>query len=292
MVEVSVSNPEEVGISRERLDRIKEWQEKLVDEEILPFTQVLIARNGKPVYFESTGWQDVAGRRPAERDTISRIYSMSKPISSVALMMLYERGLFQLTDPVHMYLGEKWKKKNMRVFVEGDAVDGYKTEPCKKSITIHQVLTHTSGLTYGFDMAGIQNKLDQIYHAEGLYAPKEGHDMRPLAEFVDKLAELPLLFQPGSAWNYGFNVEVVGRLVEVISGMPIDEFMKEYIFKPLRMVDTSFIVPNTKMHRFAKFYMRKGAPKGMITANPGQSPRTGLHPLRGGSKWLSGSKFF
>lgn len=186
--------PEDVGFDSASLERLAAWQQKLTDTHAMPFTQVLIARKGEPIYFHSTGYQDVEKKIPIKDDSIVRMYSMTKPIVSVALMKLYERGLFQLTDPVHLYLGKKWKRQNMSVYVSGNAEDGYETVPCERSITIDMVLTHTSGLSYGFDRLGVENQLDPVYHKQGLFSKLR---TKTLGEFVDRLAGMPLLFQPG-----------------------------------------------------------------------------------------------
>ena len=192
--------PEDVGFDTASLRRLAAWQQKLADSEAMPFTQVLVARKGEPIYLHSTGYQDVEKKIPIKENSIVRMYSMTKPIVSVALMKLYERGLFQLSDPVHIYLGKQWKRKNMSVYVSGTAEDGYETVPCERSITIDMVLTHTSGLTYGFDRLGVENQLDPVYHKEGLFSKLTS---KTLGEFVDRLAGMPLLFQPGQGKKTG-----------------------------------------------------------------------------------------
>lgn len=262
------SAPEEVGFDSKALQRLVRWQQHLYDSKRLPFTQIVVGRKGKVAHFSTVGQRDVKAGIAAEPDTICRMFSMTKPITSCALMMLYEEGRFLLSDPVHLYLGPKWHKKNMTVYKSGDAETGWSTEPCKKQITVRDVLCHTSGLTYGFDMKGLLNKVDGIYTKVGLGLDWNKTDVL-LAEFVDKLAEAPLQFQPGSAWNYGYNVEVSGRLVEVLSGQPLDEFFQERILRPLRMVDTGFAVPPEKRNRFARLYMREGGLAVMGGASPG-----------------------
>merc|ERR1712070_1153491 len=163
----------------------------------------------------------------------------------------------------------------MKVYTSGDAKSGYSTEPCSKTISIRDVLCHTSGLTYGFDQKGIINKLDGIYYEMGLAGEKANKAATSLAEFVDRLAEAPLLFQPGTSWNYGYNVEVCGRLVEVLSGQPLDEFFQQRIFTPLRMFDTGFVVPPEKRSRFARIYMRAGAMGSMMVMPGSQRGKAG-----------------
>lgn len=255
-------------MSAERLQRIVAWQQRLCDEELLPYSQVAIGRHGRVCHFSTVGQHDVKEGLAATPDTISRIFSMTKPVVSVALMTLYEEGRFLLSDPVHLYLGERWKKANMRVYTSGGP-DAFKTSPCMRSITISDVLTHTSGLSYGFDRKGVVNKVDPIY-AKAKFLGSKVRLNQTVAEFVENLAELPLLFQPGASWNYGFNVEVVGRLCEVLSGMPIDEFLRHRLFVPLRMRDTGFAVPDDQWHRLAANYMRAGGEAGMMVSSPGE----------------------
>eukprot|EP00931_Biecheleriopsis_adriatica_P104160 TRINITY_DN78892_c0_g1_i1.p1 TRINITY_DN78892_c0_g1~~TRINITY_DN78892_c0_g1_i1.p1 ORF type:complete len:468 (-),score=76.63 TRINITY_DN78892_c0_g1_i1:358-1566(-) len=219
---------------------------------------VLVARHGKPVYCRGFGLQNdgtasslATAQTQLQHDSIFRIYSMTKPITSMALMMLYEEGAFQLSDPAWLYLGEAWKKSNMRVWKAGFPKDGnVETQDCKRNITILQLLTHTSGLSHGLDTSGSVNPVDAIYHQ----TPGIVNGSGTRAEFVAKLAGMPLLFQPGSHWHYGFNSDVCGHLVEVLSGMTLQEFMQERIFRPLGMVDTDFWVPPEKRHRFCDIY--------------------------------------
>jgi len=275
MLDLPSARPEDVGFNSQSLQRIVRWQQHLFDTKRLPFTQVVVGRKGKVCHFSTVGQRDIQAGIAAEPDTICRMYSMTKPVTAVALMTLYEEGRFQLGDPVHLYLGEKWRKKNMKVYKSGDAKSGYSTDPCERTVTIRDVLCHTSGLSYGFDADGIANKVDGIYNQMGI-AQRHG-DKMTLAEFVDKLPEAPLQFQPGSHWSYGFNLEVVGRIIEVISGQLLDEFFKERIFKPLRMKDTDFVVPSDQRHRFARCYMRAKQAKGTKPRD-----RTGLVDITDG----------
>ena len=167
---------------------------------------------------------------------------MTKPIVSVACMQMYEEGRFLLTDPLHLYLGPAWKKQNMKVYKEGLG-DPYasSTVPCERTITIKHILMHTSGLSYGFDRTGTYNKVDGIYHREK-YLPRAD---QTLAEWVDRLATAPLSFQPGGAFHYGFNSDVVGRLVEVLSGKPLDAYLQEHH----SIVGARGVLQSTAWHR-------------------------------------------
>jgi CubicO group peptidase (beta-lactamase class C family) len=218
-----------------------------VTEKKIPGATCLIVRHGKIAYQETFGYADVEGGKPMQLDTIHRIYSMSKPITSVAVMMLYEEGKFQLNDPVAKYLPEFAK---MQVGVEEkDPQTGQmtlKTVPAKKPITVRDLLRHTSGLTYG--IFG-----DTLVDRE--YRKTRGLMDQNLAGFTAQLARLPLLYEPGTRWNYSLSVDVLGRLVEVLSGKSFEQFLQERIFEPLEMHDTGFYVPASKKDRLAKLYI-------------------------------------
>ena len=179
-----------------------------------------------------------------QKDTIFQIYSMTKPITSVGLMMLHEQGRIYLGDPVSKYIPEF---KEMEVGMESTDASGAKTfttEPAKNQITIHDLLRHTSGLTYGF-MGN--SKIHQMYKEAGI----EGHD-QTLAEMVTKLSKLPLTFQPGTKWGYGRSTDVLGRVIEIVSGMSLDKYLEDRILQPLQMNDTGFYVKPDKIDRVAK----------------------------------------
>jgi CubicO group peptidase (beta-lactamase class C family) len=217
-----------------------------VAEKQIPGAIGLIARRGKIAYQEAFGMADAEAGKPMRLDTIHRIYSMSKPITSVAVMMLYEEGKFQLSDPVAKYLPEFAK---MQVGIEEkDPQTGkptLKTAPAKRPITVRDLLRHTSGLTYG--VFG-DTLVDREYRKAGILS-----DLN-LSEFITNLGKIPLLYEPGTRWHYSVSVDVLGRLVEVLSGKPFDQFLQERIFIPLEMRDTGFYVPADKKDRFAKLY--------------------------------------
>jgi CubicO group peptidase (beta-lactamase class C family) len=238
--------PEAVGLSSSRLAYIRSVMNRHVAEKQIPGATGLIARRGKIAYQEAFGMADVEAGKPMRLDTIHRIYSMSKPITSVAVMMLYEEGKFQLSDPVAKYLPEFAK---MQVAIdEKDPQTGkptLKTAPAKRPITVRDLLRHTAGLTYGFFSDTL---VDQEYRKARILG-----DLN-LAEFVTHLSQIPLLYEPGTRWHYSVSVDVLGRLVEVLSGKPFDQFLQERIFTPLDMRDTGFYVPADKKDRFAKLY--------------------------------------
>ncbi len=233
------ASPESVGISSERLERVNKLMHKYVDSERIAGAVTLIARKGKVVHFESMGKQSIAGDAPMTPDTIVRIYSMTKPITSVALMMLYEEGAFHLDDPVEKFIPAF---ENQQVFVGGTA-DNPKLEPVKNKMTVRHLLTHSSGLSYGIFS---NTPVDTLYRRStgGTWWA----DQKVLSE---TLGEMPLLFEPGERWHYSLATDVLGYLVEVLSGQAFDDFLQERIFGPLKMVDTGFYVPADKIDRFA-----------------------------------------
>ena len=238
-------SPDSVGLSAKRLQRVSAWMRSQVERQRLPGVSVLINRRGDNAFFEAVGLADVEAGKPLAADTIFRIYSMTKPITSVAAMMLYEEGRFQLDEPIAKFLPEFTE---MQVWTGGD-LDHPRLEPARSLITVRQLLTHTSGLTYEFMM---NSPVDALYREHKIrYPGRTG----TLAEVTQRLARLPLLFHPGSRWHYGVSTDVLGRLVEAISGQPLDRFFAERIFQPLGMVDTGFVVPADKLDRFAALYV-------------------------------------
>lgn len=240
--------PEEVGLSAQRLDRIRTHTQRYIDAEKLTGTLTLVARQGRIAYFEPQGHLEVEHQRPMQRDTIFRIYSMSKPITSVALMMLYEQGLFQLDDPVHRLI-PSWEK--LRVFVSGNHPT-FVTAPPERPMTIRDLLTHTSGLTYGFME---RTNVDAAYRSLRI-----GDSTKPdhtLQNMIDTLGQLPLEFSPGTRWNYSVSTDVLGYLVEVLSGQRYDVYLRDHIFQPLGMHDTGFTIAEAQQERFACNYQRQ-----------------------------------
>ena len=240
------SRPEDVGLSSARLARIGPWMQRLVDENKVPGVSVAVLRRGEPAYCAATGLADIARGTPWTRDTLLRIYSMTKPLTSTAIMMLYEEGRFQLDDPITRFLPTF---ANRRVVTGGSRAKP-ETVPAARDITFRDLLTHTSGLTYGFMDA---TAVDAMYRDAGV--DFQISDLT-LAEVVDNAAALPLLAQPGEAWNYSIATDVLGRLVEVISGQPFDMFLRERVLAPLGMRDTAFQVTPEALPRFAALYTR------------------------------------
>ena len=233
-----IAVPEEVGISTERLNRIRPVMQVYVDKGNLPGFLTVVARRGKIVHFETIGMRDVENSKPVESDTIFRIYSMSKPITSVAVMMLYEEGHFQLGTPVSKFIPEF---ENMKVYNE----DQTEISDAKKKITIKHLLMHTAGFTYGWG----KKPVDERYKELKLF-----ENNTTLRAMIKKLSDIPLVHEPGERWTYGVSTDVLGYLVEVVSGMPFEEFLQTRFFEPLGMVDTAFSVPTEKVDRFAALY--------------------------------------
>lgn len=243
-------DPAEVGIDPARLARIDALTHGYVDSGRFPCVQFLLARNGEIVHHDLYGHADVDEQRPVRDDTIFRIYSMTKPVTSVALMMLYEEGRILLENPVSRFLPAF---ENQRVFVKGNDM-AYETKEPEREMTVHDVLRHTSGLTYGFQN---QHAVDALYRRNGLgdFKPSK----RSLAEEMEVLASMPLQFSPGSGWCYSMSTDVCGAIVEVVSGQSLDEFFAERIFEPLGMVDTAFWVDgDARRERFGTNYLYFG----------------------------------
>ena len=232
------------GFSTEKLKNIESYlQEKYIDTNRYVGTLTGIYRNGQLGFISTLGLMDRESRKPIERDTIFRIYSMTKPITSVALMSLYEKGLFQLDDPVSEYIPAF---KDLNVYAEG-IFGNYKTTYPDREMTIRDLLSHQSGLTYGFME---RSNVDAAYRELGI----EKESQQNLQEFVNVLSTIPLEFSPGTAWNYSVSTDVCGYLIEVISGKTLDMFLEEEIFEPLGMSDTGFYVPSSKTQRLSSNY--------------------------------------
>ena len=256
------ATPEEVGLSSAALRRVDEHlSQRYVSSERLAGTLTMIARNGRLAFCSALGSMDRERRKPMQRDTIFRIYSMTKPITSVALMMLHERGHFQLGDPVHRWIPEF---EHARVYTSG-RYPAFVSEPVQRPITIRDLLSHQSGLTYGFmERSG----LDAAYRKLKL----DGRYPGTLQAWVRELAQLPLEFSPGTRWNYSVATDVLGHLVEVMSGESLDVYFRKRIFEPLGMRDTAFSVSEDKLERFAANYAIGRDGKLALLDDPADSP--------------------
>jgi CubicO group peptidase (beta-lactamase class C family) len=240
--------PRDVGIDGARLNRLPDYLERLVEAGRMPGWQLALSRGGRLAYVGSGGFRHVEQRLPVEPDTIWRIYSMTKPITSIAAMMLWEEGAFELSDPVSAFLPSF---ADMRVYAGGSDLKPL-TVPAQEPVRIEHLLTHTSGLTYGFHRVHPSDALLRAAGYEWNYPPDV-----TLAQAVDTWASVPLLFEPGAEWNYSLATDVLGRVVEVVSGQSLDRFFAERILGPLGMTDTSFGVAGrdpADAERLARLY--------------------------------------
>jgi len=238
-------DPAEVGLDAERLQRIDTHFRHYVDDGRLPGWLITVSRNGRLAHVSRYGSRDIEAALPVEPDTLWRIYSMTKPVTTVAAMMLYEEGAFELTDPVSRFIPSF---AGARVYTGGSDLRPA-TVPVAEPVRIWHLMTHTAGLTYGFHRV---HPADALYRAAGFDL-----DTKPgvtLAQACDIWAAIPLLFQPGAEWNYSVATDVLGRVVEVVSGQPLDEFFSSRIFGPLGMTDTGFFAQSEDLPRLAALY--------------------------------------
>jgi len=250
-------DPAELGFDASRLSRIDAHLQRYVDEGAVPGWQFVLSRGGRVVHASRSGWRDRERDLPVEDDTLFRIYSMTKPVTSVAAMMLYELGEFQLSDPVSRFLPAF---EDVRVYA-GGSDQRPTTVPATEPVRMVHLLTHTAGLTYGFFR---QHPVDAIYRSRGLDSDGE-RAVTDLGELCDRIAGVPLLFQPGSEWAYSRATDVLGRVVEVISGQCLGEFFAERIFAPLGMTDTAFGARDAARPRLARLYAQQ--PDGLRPAD-------------------------
>jgi len=247
------AEPGEVGLDTGRLARIDRYFRRFVDDGLLAGWTVVVTRHGRVALLSHHGRRDVEAGLPVTDDTLWRIYSMTKPVTSVAAMMLYEQGALELTDPVHRWVPSF---ADARVYAGGPAT-GAATVPVTEPVRVWHLLTHTSGLTYGFHHA---HPVDEMYRLQGYeYGAPPDAD---LAAACDTFARTPLLFQPGTEWNYSVSTDVLGRVVEVVSGQSLDEFFTEHILAPLGMDDTVWSVGEADVDRLAALYT--AGPDGLV----------------------------
>ena len=243
------ASPESAGMSKAALDRVEDHlKRRYVDAGRFPGTQLVVYRRGKVVHSAVQGFADLERKVPVKDDTIFRIYSMTKPITSVPFMMLFEEGRVALDEPVVKYIPE-WK--NLGVFVAGTAPN-FLTRPLSRPMLIVDLLRHTSGLTYGFQQ---RSNVDAAYREAKIGEVEKAGTLQTM---IEGLAKIPLEFSPGDAWNYSVATDVIGYLIGKISGQPFEQFVKERILKPLGMNDTDFHVPAEKAHRLAACYSAQG----------------------------------
>jgi CubicO group peptidase (beta-lactamase class C family) len=236
------ASAESEGMSTERLAQLRSGMKELVDQGRLAGVVTMVSRHGKVVEFDAAGKRDIAANAPMQKDSIFRIYSMSKPITGVAMMMLFEEGKWQLNDPVAKYIPEFAKLKVYSTDANNNVVMKDQVHP----VTMRELMSHSGGFTYGVFS---NTAVDKLMLEADLMNPNNTLD-----EFIKRVAKLPLNAQPGSEWHYSISVDIQGYIVQKLSGMPFEEFLEKRIFKPLGMVDTAFYVPKEKLNRFAGFY--------------------------------------
>lgn len=248
--EIPVVKAEREGMSSERLKRVAEMNDRYTSTGKIAGIVTAVLRNGKIVHQSASGVKSVEDDRPIEMDDLFRIYSMTKPIAATAAMQLYEQGMFQLTDPVSKFIPEL---KNLQVMKGGRIV------PAQNQMTMQQLLNHTAGLSYGFDP---NDPVDQAYQKADLFGAKD------LDDFIAKVAELPLMYEPGEQWHYSIAVDVTGLVVQRLSGQPFDVYLQENLFDPLDMKDTFFAVPEAKQSRFLANHVRNPATGKPVLIDP------------------------
>jgi CubicO group peptidase (beta-lactamase class C family) len=269
------ASPAALGFSAERLARIDRFlAERYIEPGLLPCALLLVARRGELVHRSVLGHASIERRQPLSEDTIVRIYSMTKPVTSVALMMLVEEGRIALDDPVSRWI-PSWR--DLSVYCSG-LPGAFVTRPVDAPMRVLDLMRHTSGLTYTFQL---RTNVDAAYRSLKM----DASEAESLPAFVEALGRLPLEFSPGTAWNYSVSTDVVGHLVSVVSGMPFDEFVRSRILRPLRMDDTDFHVPAAKVARFADCYVKSAA--GALAPAPPQDYLTPPRAPSGGGGLVS-----
>jgi len=276
---VQITDAAKLGFSDDRLARIRSWSAGYVDNGKLPCAITAIMRRGELAFLDIQGWQDVATQSPIHEDSLFRIFSMTKIITSIAAMMLYEEGRYQLDDPLSAFIPAF---RDMQVYLGGTA-DDMETEPATTPITIRQVMTHTAGFTYAFNNPSAP--LESIYEARNLDFDANGS---PLSEWIQELAAVPLAFHPGTRWNYSVATDVLGHLVEVLSGQDLATFFSQRILEPLRMTDTTFAVRDTDVSRLTTLYKYKNGDRMSEIETAEQSAfRTSVSRYQGGGGLIS-----
>ena len=241
--------PNEVGLSAERLEHISSMTQGFIDNQQLAGAITLVARHGKVAYFEGYGMMDIEADKPMQKDTIFRIYSMTKPVAAVGVMILCEEGKLSLDAPASVYLPEL-SGLEMAQDVDADVFVPVKAD---REMTVQDLMQHTAGLPGAARYMAGNTAVDKLYRKAGLHRLHESN----LRELVERLGRIPLLYQPGTKWHYSIAADVLGRLIEVASGQSFDQFLAERIFQPLSMVDTGFYVPGEKIDRLAGMYGSK-----------------------------------
>jgi CubicO group peptidase (beta-lactamase class C family) len=269
---ITGKTPESVGMSAERLARVEELLNRKIAEKRIPGAVVFVARRGQVVLHKAYGMNDIEASKAQKTDDIFRIMSMSKAITSTAVMMLYEEGRFNLDDPISKFIPEFKNPKILKYINPKDS--SYYAEPAKKEITIRHLLTHTAGIPYE-SLVHSKNKIPFFFSVK----PEK------LSDVIPRLAALPKLHEPGEAYTYGLNTDILGYFIEVVSGMPFDQFLQKRIFEPMGMTDAGFYQPDSKKDRLTKVYEEVGK-------DPGITPRVKNewteYPISGAKTYFSG----
>jgi CubicO group peptidase (beta-lactamase class C family) len=255
-VDLPLAKPESAGFSSQRLERLHALMQRVTADKSIPGAVTILARHGKVIDYRAYGLRDVESGTPMTKDTIFRDFSMSKPITGVAMMILFEQGKWLPSDPISKYIPEF---AHLRVFKGVDADGKIILEDPIHPPTMHELMTHTAGFTYGYFG---NTPVDKLYLSEKVLESKSLEDM------IDKLAKIPLLYQPGTKWVYSVSMDIQGYIIEKLSGQSLPDFMRENIFQPLGMKDTGFYVPAGKRSRFATLY--RTGPKGELITEPAQ----------------------
>lgn len=253
---MNLSRPEYADFSETRLNRLSNLLHGYIDRGDLPGLSATISRSGHTVYFEKFGWMDMEAHQPIQDDTIFTIASMTKPITAVGMMMLYEEGFFHLNTPVWKFIPGF---KEVKVCTGLEKGGELKLVDLERELTLRHLFTHTAGLGYGW----IENDPVDMEYRKIQKRYEELKLPATLRNFVEEISHLPLAFQPGSRWRYSYSIDVIGALIEIISGQPYEKYLEEKIFKPLGMVDTAFYVPPEKMDRVATVYEHEAPGKGL-----------------------------
>ncbi len=258
-LDLTVVKPETVGFSSDRLERLHALMQQTVDQKQIAGIVTILARHGKVVDYRTYGQSDVASGKPIARDAIFRDFSMTKPVTGVAMMILYEQGKWLPSDPISKFIPEF---ADLKVYKGTDANGKVILTDPDHAPTMRELMSHTAGFTYGFFG---ETPVDKMYRDANLFASKDLH------EFIEKLAKIPLLYQPGRGWTYSVSMDIEGYIVEKISGQSLPDFMRDHIYTPLGMRDAGFFVPAEKRNRFVTLY--RTAPNGELLADP---PNAGM----------------
>jgi CubicO group peptidase (beta-lactamase class C family) len=278
--DLAVAAPETVGVSTQRLRRIEEAMKRTVDEKRIAGIVTLLTRKGKIVHHGAVGMKDVRKNDAVQKDSIFRIYSMTKPITGAAMMILYEEGKWRLEDPVSRHIPEFAK---LQVFTGANPDGTLATEPARRSMTMRELMTHTAGLGYVLNSS---NPVDRM-----IIQGQVLDTAAPLQTMIDKLAKVPLQSQPGTRWSYSIAVDVQGYLVEKLSGMKFDEFLRTRLFEPLGMRDTAFYVPKEKLSRLALVHTEAKQGGLMVDENRPDPLAVPLGPSGGGGLFSTANDY-